>query len=169
MRLSWPAALVQLSVQKVTAWIFESSAVAPLKINKTTHKSPSYRGIKPCKLRRQHSHQCHRPYLTLTAKFSLKYRATVMAAEQTLEQIPQRNCIVLLQKSASTVPTGFWRIMSPRVRLLTVLSPTRGWMQQSGAEAPTTAAAMAQQSGSLTPTNVAEKQIKLHPNKCVGG
>lgn len=44
MRLTWPTAPVQLSIQKVTAWIFESSAVAPLKINKTTHKSPSYRG-----------------------------------------------------------------------------------------------------------------------------
>lgn len=54
-RLAWPPAPLQLSVQKVTAWIFESSAVAPLKINKTTHKSPSYRGIKPRKSRRRHS------------------------------------------------------------------------------------------------------------------
>lgn len=59
--------------------------------------------------------------------------------------------------------------MAARVHLLTVRSPTRGEHSSRDREAPTTAAAMAQQSASLTRQMACRKHTKLHPSKCMGG
>lgn len=77
-------------------------------------------------------------------------------------------CLCAKEKRFQSYNRLRW-IMAAPVHLLTVRSPTRGEYSSRDREAPTTAAAMAQQSASLTRQMACQKQTKLHPSKYVAG